>query len=56
MVITGDLGDIGRTILLDLLKEKGINISGIYTDCGMQIYESENRGQCREEAAVAVVL
>lgn len=44
MVITGDLGDIGRTILLDLLKEKGINISGIYTDCGMQIYESEKQG------------
>ena len=44
MVITGDLGDIGRTILLELLKEKGINISGIYTDCGMQIYESEKQG------------
>ncbi len=55
MVITGDLGDIGRTILLDLLKEKGINISGIYTDCGMQIYESEKQGQC-QEAAVDVVL
>ena len=44
MIITGDLGDIGRTILLDLLKEKGINIADIYTDCGMQIYDAKKHG------------
>ena len=44
MVITGDLGDVGKTILLDLLKEKGIGSCGIYTDCGMQIYDSKNQG------------
>ncbi len=44
MIITGDLGDIGRTILLDLLKEKGINIADIYTDCGMQIYDAKKQG------------
>lgn len=44
MIITGDLGDIGRTILLGLLKEKGIDISSIYTDCGIQIYDSQSQG------------
>ena len=43
MIITGDLGDIGRTILLDLLREKGINISDIYTDCGLQIYDCKKQ-------------
>lgn len=44
MIITGDLGYVGRTILLDLLKEKGINISGIYTDCGIEIFDEQKQG------------
>ncbi len=43
-IITGDLGYVGRVILLDLLKEKGYDIASCYTDCGIEIYNSENQG------------
>lgn len=43
-IITGDLGYVGRQILLDLLKEKGFDISGIYTDCGIEIFDKDTQG------------
>ena len=39
MIITGDLGRVGRKILLDLLKEKGYDISCNYTDCGIEMFD-----------------
>lgn len=39
-IITGDLGSIGQRALIDLLAEKGYDISGNHIDCGMQIYDS----------------
>lgn len=39
-IITGDLGAIGQRALIDLLAEKGYDISGNHIDCGMQIYDS----------------
>jgi stage V sporulation protein AD len=42
-IITGDLGQVGRTILLDMLLAKGYDISSRYMDCGIEIYgESQN--------------
>lgn len=38
-IITGDLGSIGKTIICDLLKEKGFDISQKYDDCGILIYD-----------------
>lgn len=39
LIITGDLGHIGREISLDLLKKQGIPISEEqYVDCGLTIY------------------
>jgi len=43
MIITGDLGYIGRTILIDLLKEKGYDISNKYTDCGIEIFDQNSQ-------------
>lgn len=40
-IITGDLGVIGSRILLDILKEKGKDISKCHMDCGIEIYYSE---------------
>lgn len=42
-IITGDLGSVGREILIDLLKEKGYDISKVHMDCGMEIYDSESQ-------------
>ncbi len=44
LIITGDLGQVGKEILIDLLQEKGINISGNYTDCGIEIFDNEKQG------------
>lgn len=42
-IITGDLGYIGQTILISLLKEKGIDISRNHMDCGIEIFDSEKQ-------------
>lgn len=40
-IITGDLGYVGQTILIDLLKEKGFDISQVHMDCGIEIFDRE---------------
>ena len=34
-IITGDLGTVGQTVLLDLLNKKGIDISGQHMDLSL---------------------
>ena len=41
MIATGDLGKVGMKITIDLLKEKGLDISKVYTDCGVEIFDLE---------------
>lgn len=43
-IITGDLGSVGQKALLDLLKDKEIDISKVHLDCGMKIYDSTTQG------------
>lgn len=43
-IITGDLGKVGKEILIKLLREKGVDISGVHTDCGIEIFDCENQG------------
>lgn len=42
-IITGDLGTIGKEILVDLLKEKGYDISQVHADCGIEIFDAEKQ-------------
>jgi len=42
-VFTGDLGMIGKKILLDLLNEQNIDLACIHQDCGILIYDSETQ-------------
>ncbi len=42
-IITGDLGYIGQTILIDLLMEKGYDISHNHMDCGIEIYNGDTQ-------------
>jgi stage V sporulation protein AD len=38
LILTGDLGEVGGGMLVDLMKAKGIDISNNYDDCGRMIY------------------
>jgi stage V sporulation protein AD len=42
-IITGDLGTIGRSILLDFLKGKKIDIEDRHMDCGMAMFDSRKQ-------------
>lgn len=42
VILTGDLGKIGKNIAIDMLKGVNIDISSVYDDCGAMIY---NEGQ-----------
>lgn len=44
-IITGDLGKVGKDILIDLLRAKGYDISKQYMDCGIEIYDEEQQVQ-----------
>ena len=43
-IITGDLGSVGQKVLIDLLKQKGYDISDRHMDCGIEIYNGEEQG------------
>ncbi|MBQ9118717.1 MAG: stage V sporulation protein AD [Lachnospiraceae bacterium] len=43
-IVTGDLGVVGKEILLALVKEKGYDISKQHMDCGVEIYDSARQG------------
>lgn len=43
-IVTGDLGLVGKQILLDLLSERDIDISGVHEDCGIKIYDNDTQG------------
>ena len=42
-IITGDLGYIGKNILIDLLKENGYDISHNHMDCGIKVFDKDTQ-------------
>ncbi len=42
-IITGDLGYVGQKILIELLQQKGIDISKVHMDCGIEIFNRETQ-------------
>ena len=42
-IITGDLGYVGQSILLDLMRKKGIDIKKVHMDCGMTIFDQQTQ-------------
>ncbi len=42
-IITGDLGYVGKDILIDLLKQDGYDISGNHMDCGIEIFDKNTQ-------------
>ena len=41
LILTGDLGHVGKSIVLDMMKKKGYELKGIYTDCGVEIFNQD---------------
>lgn len=42
-IITGDLGYVGQTILLDIMNTKGYDISSRHMDCGIEIFDIDEQ-------------
>lgn len=38
-IITGDLGAVGQKALWDMMRERGMDISRVHMDCGIEIYD-----------------
>lgn len=43
VIVTGDLGHIGKEIMQDLCKTKGYNINSNYDDCGVLIFDKSEQ-------------
>jgi stage V sporulation protein AD len=43
LIITGDLGHVGRELVIELLKEQGIELKDNFTDCGIKIFDKEKQ-------------
>lgn len=43
LIVTGDLGMVGKEILLDLFRKDGMGIGGVYDDCGTMIFDLQKQ-------------
>jgi len=41
LIVTGDLGSVGHSVVLDFFREEGVDLSAIYYDCGLMIFSKE---------------
>lgn len=39
LIISGDLGYVGKDIVIDMMKKEGYDLSKNYTDCGVEIFD-----------------
>ena len=43
LIVTGDLGSVGKEIILDLFRRDGVGVGGVYNDCGVMIFDLEKQ-------------
>ena len=43
LILTGDLGVVGSTLLAELLRQDGIEIGGLQDDCGKLLFDLETQ-------------
>lgn len=43
LIVTGDLGSLGKTIVLDQFRRTGVDLSAVYEDCGLLIYDTKTQ-------------
>ena len=39
LIVTGDLGSVGQKIVVDFFQKDGVDISRVYNDCGLMIFD-----------------
>lgn len=40
LIVTGDLGQVGKEMLLELARREGVNLGGKLTDCGTLVFDN----------------
>lgn len=40
LIVTGDLGQLGKDLLLELAARDGLELGGILTDCGTMVFDN----------------
>lgn len=43
LILTGDLGQVGSSILRDMMKQNGYDLGNRYNDCGVMIFDSQSQ-------------
>ncbi|GAB6139153.1 stage V sporulation protein AD [Halanaerobaculum tunisiense] len=43
LIVSGDLGRVGKSLTVELLQEKGCQVADNYDDCGAMIYNSQQK-------------
>src|SRR5699024_6927325 len=43
LIVTGDLAQVGRDIVLSMAGEQGLELSGVYEDCGIMLYDRDRQ-------------
>lgn len=43
LILTGDLGKIGKSIVIDMMAEEGFNMTEGYNDCGCMIFDADRQ-------------
>ncbi|MCT4596792.1 MAG: stage V sporulation protein AD [Vallitalea sp.] len=43
LIATGDLGTIGKELVIELVNKEGYNLSSNYIDCGVEIFDNEKQ-------------
>ena len=43
LILTGDLGKIGKKLLIELLQKENVDISSVHDDCGLMIFDVNSK-------------
>lgn len=46
LIVTGDLGTFGSELLKKKAREQNLELSGVYTDCGVEIFKGKKNSYC----------
>lgn len=41
VILTGDLGTVGKKIVVDMMSKRGTDVSGVYDDCGAMMFDEQ---------------